>query len=377
MKQKPTNGLRTWIEIDKSRLQHNYQVFRKIAPQVKLMAVCKSNAYGHSLIDFAQACEGLGIDWLVVDSILEALKLRQNGLTKPILVLGYTLPEMIREAADNNISLTVSSFDGLKILEQEQIPGLKIHLKFDTGMCRQGFFPEEADMVLDYLEKNLPQVEIEGVYTHFAAAKNPALLQSTKEQLKKISLALEKFAARGLKPIRHAAATSGAIVFPEAQLDAVRLGIGLYGIWPSKEVEAAFCDKFELKPILEWKTVVAEVKTVPAGSRVGYDFTDLLDRESVIGILPVGYWHGFDRSLSSIGRVLISGRRVRVLGRVSMDMIVVDLTDVPEIKVGDEAVLIGSQGEANMSADEMGGLADTSAYEIITRLNPLIKRFYF
>ncbi len=341
-----------------------------------LMAVCKSNAYGHGFIDYATKLEELGADWLGLDSILEALKLRANGLTKPMLVLGYTLPEMIKEAVDNNISLTVSSFDALKSLSQAPADNLKIHLKFDTGMCRQGFFPKDVEEVLNYLEKNLPQVIIEGVYTHFAGAKNPAFPQGTKAQMAKFSSVLEAMERRGLKPIRHASATSGTIVFGEAQFDMVRIGIGLYGLWPSQEVKYAYSDKFELQPILTWKTVVAEIKQVPAGSRVGYDFTELLERPTVLGILPVGYWHGYDRSLSSIGKVLVAGHRARVLGRVSMDMIVVDLTDIPEAKVGDEVILIGEQNEAVMSADEMASLADTSAYEIITRLNPLIKRFY-
>lgn len=376
MDKKIINGLRTWIEIDQAKLRYNYETFRRVAPQAKLMAVCKSNAYGHSLVDFAQAAENLGVDWLGLDSILEALKLRQNGLKKPMLVLGYTLPEMVKEAADNNISLTISSVPALEVLAGLEVSNLKIHLKFDTGMCRQGFFPDDTEKVLDYLVKNLPQVEIEGVFTHFAGAKNPAFPQGTKEQIEKFDKILAVLKRRGLKPLRHACATSGAIVFPEAQLDMVRLGIGLYGIWPSQEVKYAYSDKFELQPILSWKTVIGEIKNVPAGSRVGYDFTELLERPTILGILPVGYWHGYDRSLSSIGKVLVKGHRARVLGRVSMDILTVDLTDVPEPQVGDAVVLLGQQNGAEMSADEMASLADTSAYEIITRLNPLIKRVY-
>lgn len=377
MSKKINDGLRTWIEVDRNRLKHNYLTFRKlVGDDCRLMAICKSNAYGHSLVDYSAEIEKLGVDWLGLDSIIEALKLRKNGLEKPMLVLGYTLPEMIKEAVDNNISITVSSFDGLKILSQGASDNLKIHLKFDTGMCRQGFFPQDVDEVLDYLEKNLPKVVVEGVYTHFAGAKNPAFPQGTKAQMAKFAFVLEAVAKRGLKPIRHASATSGTIVFPEAHFDLVRIGIGFYGSWPSKEVEYAYSDKFELQPILAWKTVVAEIKQVPLGSRVGYDFTELLERPTTLGILPVGYWHGYDRSLSSIGKVLVNGHRARVLGRVSMDMIIVDLTDIKDVKVGDEVVLIGEQNGATMSAEEMASLADTSSYEIITRLNPLIKRFY-
>jgi alanine racemase len=156
----------------------------------------------------------------------------------------------------------------------------------------------------------------------------------------------------------------------------VRIGIGLYGLWPSAPVESALSDALSLRPALTWKTIISEIKSVPAGSRVGYDFTERLDRDSVIGVLPVGYWHGYDRSLSSIGHVLVNGQTARVLGRVSMDMIVVDLTRVSHSSVGDEVVLLGNQGSRTVSADHLARLAETSAYEIVTRLNPLIKRFY-
>jgi len=376
MDKKLINGLRTWIEIDTGRLHHNYQVLRRVAPASRLMAVCKSNAYGHGLIDFARAVETLGVDWLGLDSILEALKLRQSGLKSPMLVLGYTLPEMVREAAANNISLTVSSFDALRALAPLQATGLRIHLKFDTGMCRQGFFPEEAAAVFRFADEELSGVEVEGVFTHFAGAKNPAFPQGTKEQIAKFQGILD-LVPGDWSVLRHAAATSGAIVFPEAQLDVVRVGIGLYGLWPSQEVQYAYNDKFQLQPILTWKTVIAEIKRAPAGARVGYDFTELLERPTVIGILPVGYWHSYDRSLSSIGKVLVNGHRARILGRVSMDMVTVDLTDIPAARVGDEVVLLGEQNGAVMSADEMAMLAGTSGYEIVTRLNPLIKRIYF
>ena len=377
MQQRNVKGLRTWIEIDTDRLQQNYQTFRKlVGPEVLLMSVAKSNAYGHSLVDFAQAMARCGVDWLAVDSIVEGLKLREHHLTVPILVLGHTLPEMVMAAEMQNISLTISNWEALEDLRVGAPDKLKIHLKFDTGMSRQGFFPEETAKVLDFIKAHLPGVIIEGAYTHFAAAKNPSFPTDTRKQIAQFDLALAEMAKRNIKVIRHAAATSGAIVFPESRFDLVRIGIGFYGLWPSIEVKYAFGDKIKLAPILTWKTVVSEIKTVPLGERVGYDFTEHLERETVIGILPVGYWHGYDRSLSSIGRVLVQGKRCRVLGRVSMDMLAVDLTEVPGVKVGAEVTLLGQDGAVEFSAEEMASLAETSAYEIITRLNPLIKRVY-
>ncbi|MEI6378679.1 MAG: alanine racemase [Candidatus Falkowbacteria bacterium] len=371
-------GLRTWFEISRANLEHNYQVLRRLlGTQTRFLAVAKSNAYGHSLVDYARAVEELGVDFLGLDSVLEAFRLRDQGIKAPMLVLGYTLLDNVSAAAALNISLTVSSWPGLEAIINKAPKGLKIHLKFDTGMCRQGFFPNEARAVLDRILA-IPEgiLIIEGVYTHFAGAKNPAFPAGTKNQMTQFEEVLAEFTSRGLAPIRHAAATSGAIAFPEAHYDMVRVGIGLMGLWPSREVEYAFADKLDLRPILQWKTVVSEVKTVPAGSRVGYDGTEVLERPTIIAVLPIGYWHGYDRSLSSLGRVIINGHRARVLGRVSMDMIVVDVTDAPEVTVGDEAILLGSDGTAEFSADEMADLAGTSNYEIITRLNPLIKRIY-
>ncbi|MFH1413114.1 MAG: alanine racemase [bacterium] len=371
-------SLRTWIEINQADLKHNYNIFRElINPDCKLMAVTKSNAYGHSLVDYSKAVQELGVDWIGVDSLVEAIKLRDNNIVCPILVLGYTFPDMIDRAIENNISLIFSSWPSLEALaEQNNINGLKIHLKFDTGMSRQGFFINEVDRVLDFVQKKLSQAELEGVCTHFAGAKNPAFPEFTKKQFENFKKVLDVFEQKGLKILRHAAATSGTIVFPESHLDMVRIAIGLFGLWPSKEVKYAFSDKTDLRPILTWKTVIGEVKTLPAGSKVGYDMTEEVQHETKIAVLPVGYWHGYDRSLSSLARVVIKGKRARVLGRVSMDMIIVDISNIPDIEIGDEVILIGCDNNTCFTADEMADIADTSNYEIVTRLNPLIKRVY-
>lgn len=370
--------LRTRIEINRRALKKNYDIFRYlIGKKCLLMAVVKSNAYGHGLIDFSRAAEKLGIDWFGVDSIVEAENLRKAGSKKPILVFGYTLRDKIRNAIKNNISLTVADFSALKNLKTINKRGdkLKIHLEIDTGMHRQGFFVSEIPAVIKILKsQNLP-LKLEGVYTHFASAKNPAFPSATLCQIEEFKKAINILESAGFGGImKHAAATAGTIIFPQSHFDLVRVGIGLYGLWPSKETQEAFKDKIKFEPVLSWKTIVSQIKNLPKGSGIGYDMAETLDRPSRVAVLPIGYWHGFPRLLSSIGRVLICGSEAKVLGRVSMDMISVDITDVKNVKIGGEAVLIGKSGKLEISADDLAYLSGTINYEIVTRLNPLIQR---
>ena len=365
------NKLRTWIEIDSSAVRKNYGLFRKIiGKDCKLMAVAKSNAYGHSLVDFSRLISSLGADWIGVDSVLEALTLRREGIKKPILVLGYTLPDNFKDAAENNISLTISTFENLKKVALINKP-LRVHLKMDTGMHRQGFFADDSNKILPYFQKS-PELILEGIYTHFAAAKNPAFPKYTKDQIGEFSKTVDFFEVRGFKFLKHAAATSGALLFPESHFDMVRIGIGLYGLWPSPETKSYCEGRIKLQPILVWKTIIGEIKNLPRGARVGYDLTETMNAPSKIAVLPIGYWHGYPRVLSGIGHAVINGVRAKIIGRVSMDMIVVDVSKIKNVRVGDEAVLIGEKA----TAGEMASLSETTHYEIVTRLNPLIKRIY-
>ncbi len=370
-------GLRTWIEIDKKAIKNNYDQFRGLIPKAcKLCAVVKSNAYGHGLVDFSKEVSKLGVDFLAVDSVVEARTLQEEEVKTPILVLGYTLPEMILVASQKNISLTISHFEGLKsLLKNLGDHKIKIHIKIDSGMHRQGFFEKDIKKVIDFLKKNSEKIEVEGLYTHFAAAKNPAFPERTKKQIVVFKKWVEAFKSAGLKPIIHASATSGSILFSEAHFDMVRVGIGMYGLWPSRETKEFAKRKLNLKPVLSWKTIVSEVKTLPAGEAIGYDFTEELKKSSTVAILPIGYWHGYPRDFSGIGEILIHGKKAKVLGRVSMDMIVVDVEDLL-VKVGDEAVIIGKSGKEYLSAEEIVSVVDGSYYEFITQINPLIKKIY-
>lgn len=377
---KKSEELRTWIEIDKGAIAHNYRIFRKlIGSTIKFLAVVKSNAYGHNLLEFAPEMEKLGADWLGVDSLVEAQSARHAGVKIPTLVLGHTLPIFYNEARESEISITISSFDQLKkvlkLKPSKKI--LKLHIKVDTGMHRQGFQMEDAEKLLKMLGRTKREAFIvEGLYTHFAEAKDPRTGDSTKRQISEFRGWIKKFHDAGFSPILHAAATGGAMLYPEARFDMVRIGIGCYGLWPSSEAEQFLGKKICLKSVLSWKAIISELKHAKKGERVGYDFTERLLRDTKLAVIPIGYWHGIPRLASGKGRALVRGKTARIVGRVSMDMIVVDVTDIPNIMVGDEAVLIGRSGNEEIKANELANFAGTTHYEIVTRLNPLIKKFY-
>ncbi|MDO8510022.1 MAG: alanine racemase [bacterium] len=377
MNKGPNNGVRTWIEVDKKALKNNYKLFRNLlSRKTGLMAVVKSNAYGHGLVDYSRAVSKLGADWLGVDSIVEGKRLREEGVVTPILVLGFTLTDKVNEAVNNDISVTVSNFDLLKKLPRILQKQLRVHIKVDTGMHRQGLLPHEMKPVVQFLKKNKKLIRVEGLYTHFSSAKNPSFPSTTRQQLAVFKKWTSAFNEAGFKPLIHAAATGAAILFPESHFDMVRVGIGLYGLWPSKETQAFAERKLRIKPILAWKTVVSEVKKFKNPVKIGYDLTEELPPNSTIAICPIGYWHGFPRSLSSTGQVLVGGKRAKVIGKVSMDMIAIDVTGISGVRSGSEVVIIGSQGGDTMSADRVADLADTVNYEILTRINPLIRKIY-
>ena len=422
MKKEDRLGLRTWIEIDKKAIAYNYKVFRSlISKRTKLMGVVKSNAYGHNLIEFAQKLQKLGADYLAVDSVVEGVALRKEGIKIPILVLGYTLPEMIEIACANDLEITISNFDYFKVINElnlkksfdktQDLRPVKVHIKVDTGMHRHGFQEGDMKKVLEQIaelkhnrpgshhlplrtrysslekeeSRRKPSVTIVGLYTHFASAKNLAFPKDTNKQIEIFEKWRKAFEKAKIKVVCHACATSGTILYPEAHYNMVRVGIGLYGIWPSRETEAFMEGKLKLKTVLSWKTIIGEINNIKAGERVGYDFTNKLERDSKVAVLPIGYWHGFPRALSNIGKVLINGKYAKVLGRVCMDIIMVDVTDIKSIdktqdlrdaKVGDEVTIIGSDGKEVVTVDDTSTLLDASSYELVTRINPLIRRIF-
>jgi len=367
--------VKTWIEISRSAARRNYQTFRKLLePNTRLFAVVKSNAYGHGLLLFSKLVDQLGVDGFCVDALIEGLKLRHEGIKKPILVLGPTLPQLLRDAAEGNITVSISNFESLKAFLALKNPP-QFHIKVDTGMHRQGFYPEDIPKVTKTLRTSRIQhpSSFTGVYTHFASAKDinyPTYTEQQFAEFQKVIALLERAGFKNL--MRHAAATGGTLVNKKYHLDAVRIGIGLYGLPPSRELAVQLTNA-HLTPVMAWKTLVSEVKTIKAGEYIGYDLTERMPRAGKIAVLPVGYWHGYPRALSGVGQVLIQGKRAKVLGRVSMDLLVVDATGIA-VKGGDHAVLIGKDHGEEMRATEVAERHAASHYELVTRLNPLIHR---
>jgi alanine racemase len=375
-------GVRTWIELDKQALVSNFRVLHKLlSKKTNFLAVTKSNAYGHGLMQVAkiltsdQLIVASNCLWFGVDSIVEALRLRREGIENKILVLGRTLPERLKEAVNENITLSVSSLPGLLELVKDHSKNTtwpEFHLKIDTGMHRQGFFPRELPAVIKILKRH--KLAPSGIYTHFASAKDSLYPAYTLEQLKNFKMVLKTMRVAGYKNlIRHSAASGGTLLFPDSHLDMVRVGMALYGYYPSFETSLRVGNKIKLSPVLSWRSLVGEVKEIPKDSFVGYDLSEKINRKTKIAVIPVGYWHGFDRGLSSVGEVLIRGLRRKVLGRVSMDMIVVDVTDgIKKVQPGDVVTIIGRDGREVIWADEIGAKIGTSCYEVLTRINPLI-----
>lgn len=378
MKKENRIGLRTWVEIDKNAIRSNYRAFRKFIPAtVNIMGIVKSNAYGHNITEFASELESSGANMLAVDSLVEALVLKKSGIKIPILVLGYTLPEMYEKAFKKNIHITISSLHGLKMFFKSPFSKkIPIHLKVDTGMHRQGFLMSEKAEVFSLLNKYKKQMLLAGLYTHFASAKDPEDKQFTEKQIKEFEVWRKSFFDEGYSLLVHAGATGGALAFRNSHFDMVRVGIGLYGVYPSSAVEFFSKKEIGLKPALSWKTIISEIKEIEKGEGVGYDLTHSVKKKTKIAVCPVGYWHGYFRSLSNNAHVLVRGARANVLGRVSMDMIVIDVSGIKNIKTGDEVALIGKSGKDEIFAADLAEKAGTSAYELLTRINPLIKRFY-
>lgn len=371
---------KTWIEISKKALQNNISQFQKlIGNKVKLMAVVKANAYGHGLVEVAKVAKISGADWFGVDSIDEAIEMRKTGIKAPILIMGYTLLSRLKDVIKYDFRQVVYNRETVEILAKQARKNKKvsIHLKIETGTSRQGLEKEELLELAKFIKKH-PQIEIEGIYTHYANIEDTTDHSYAQQQLTRFREAVNLLEKNNIKiPIKHTACSAAVILFPETYFDMVRLGISMYGLWPSKETFVSAQEKkrkMKLEPILTWKTKIAQIKQVRAGTSVSYGLTERVSQDSKIVVLPIGYWDGYDRKLSGIANVLIQGKRCKVLGRVCMNMIIADVSHVPNVKLEDEVVILGKQAGEQITAEELAQKIGTINYEVVARINPLIPR---
>ena len=371
---------RVHADIDLDAVQFNFDQMSKNIPQgTKIMAVVKTDAYGHGavpLASFMEPCEKLwGFATATVD---EAVELRQAGIKKPILILGYTFPECYTHIVKNEIRQTIFTLDMAKALSNEAVRQNKkayIHIKLDTGMGRIGYQnAKEAAADAEKISK-LPMLEIEGVFTHFANADTSSQ-ENTLRQLEKFDEMIEAMEAVGVTfSLKHCANSAGIIELTERKFDLVRAGIISYGLWPSDEVKK---DVVQLKPILSLKSHVVYVKEVGPGCAVSYGSTWVAEEKRKIATIPIGYGDGYPRSLSNKGYVLIKGCKAPIVGRVCMDQMMVDVTDIPEeIRVGDRVTLIGQDGDLTITAEEIGDLSGRFNYELVCDLGNRIPRIYY
>ncbi|TVX95958.1 alanine racemase [Cohnella terricola] len=371
----------TVAEISFDALDHNIGAFReRLAPGTKLLASIKANAYGHGAVEIARRAAAVGVDYLGVAFLDEALQLRASGVEAPVLVLGYTPPEGYLPAKEQGITLTLYRDQMLDAAEQLPVAGkkLKVHVKIDSGMGRLGLLPgRDAERFLERVCA-MPQIEVEGLYTHFARADEHDKTYTTMQIERFASVA--DYARRAGLPISiiHTGNSAAGIDLPEHTGNMLRLGIGMYGLYPSDEVDV---DSIPLQPVMSLKTSVVHVKTLPAGEGISYGTRYFTEREETIGTLPIGYADGFSRILSGKAEALVRGHKVPVLGTICMDQCMIRLDDAmaagePKIEPGEEVVLIGRQGNASISAEEVAAKLGTIPYELICMLAARVPRVY-
>lgn len=368
-----------WIELAAGRPDHNLAEIRRSHGFKGIhCAVVKSNAYGHGVAGILPLLTSA--DWLAVNSLEEGLEIRELGETRPVLLLGHVPLHRLSEARKAGLRCMVCNFETIEAISKlpPSPEPFVLHLKVETGTWRQGVLPERAVELAGRIA-NTPGAFLEGVYTHFANIEDTLNHSYATEQLEVFEKVLGDLESQGLKPsVVHTACTAAAILFSKTHFSMLRTGIGLYGLWPSRETrlsaESMGVRMPDLRPVLSWKTAIAQIKEVPRGSFIGYGCTYRTIRNSLVAVLPVGYADGYGRSIGNTGWVLLKGRRAPVLGRVCMNLCMVDVTDIPDVKLEDEVVLLGRSRDEEVSAELLAQWMGTINYEAVTGISPFLPR---
>ena len=373
---------RICAEIDLSAIRYNMDSMHgNLRPGTRMIAVIKTDGYGHGAVPIAHAIEGLDYLWgFAVATFEEARDLRDAGIRKPVLILGYVFPYCYGELDGLEIRPACFRYDMLDQLARagrESGKPVSIHIPVDTGMSRIGIMPDRTGLafvrrVLQYQDQGF--IRLEGLFTHFAKADEPDL-DSTREQVRCFADFSDRIESElGFRvPLRHASNSAGLIRLPEAGFDLVRAGITLYGLWPSADVPR---DPVSLRPAMSLHSHIVYIKTVPAGTPVSYGGTYRTREGERLATIPVGYGDGYPRSLSNKGYVLIRGKKAPIRGRVCMDQMMVDISDIPDAAEGDPVTLIGTDGSAAITMEDLGDLSGRFNYELACDISPRVPRVY-
>jgi len=365
----------TWAEIDLDALAANMAaVKRHVTESVEIYAVVKANAYGHGAVQTSRTVLKAGATRLAVHRAIEGIELRKAGLEAQILIMGYTPPSEAEIVAGWRLTPSVTTMDFAQAISSQASTlgvNIPVHVKVDSGMSRYGLMPNDVVGFIRALG-DLPAISVEGIFTHFSTADS-ADQTFVRQQLKVFNDVLASLRSTGIEvPVVHAANSAATMKLPESHFNAVRPGIILYGLDPSREWPPVF----EIRPVLTLKSIVARVQDIPAGAAVGYGRTFIAKNLMRVALIPIGYGDGYHRILSNKGMALVRGSYAHLLGRVSMDQIVVDVTDIQDVQQDDEVVLIGRQGQAQIRAETVADLAGTINYEVTTSLLPRVTRIY-
>ncbi len=365
-----------WAEVDLDKLAHNMREIRRVAKSDNIIAVIKADGYGHGAVDIAPVLLENGANKLAVAVITEAVELRRSGIECPIIVLGFTPETLVEDILKYDIEQAVYSFElasELSKMAQKENKMARIHIAIDTGMGRIGYLPNDESVQEVYNIYNLPNIIIEGMFSHFSSADEQDKTY-TYEQVRRYNEFYEKLKAKDVNiNMRHVANSAAIIDLPEIHYDAVRPGIILYGYYPSCEVKK---ENINLKPVMTLKANVVHIKTLPPGEYVSYGRKFKTEKDSVIATLPIGYADGYTRLLFEKGKVIINGKFAPVIGRICMDQCMIDVTEIHGVKVGDEVILMGEDEHNIFTADTIGELIGTINYEVVCMITKRVPRVY-
>ncbi len=367
----------TYVEVNLDNLEHNYKEIRRIVrKETVVMPVIKANGYGHGSIELARLYLGIGAERLAVSLLNEGIELRRAGIDCPILIMNYTPDYQMIDVAANDLIQAIYRLDDAKALSEAAVAmdkKLKIHIKIDTGMSRVGFLPDEK-AVEDIVEiYNLPNLEIEGIFTHFAKS-DEADKTFTKLQFERFMNVVSALEEKGVViPIKHVSNSAAIIDMPEYNLDMVRPGIILYGYYPSDEVMK---ERIDLRPAMTLRTVVSNLKTLPQDTGISYNHVYRTPEEAQIATVPIGYADGYPRTLTGKGLVAVAGKRVVIKPRICMDQIMFDATGLGDISIGDEVVFFGYGSNEYPTVDELAGIIGTNSYEVVCMMGRRLPRVY-